>query len=75
MLEKPRAFSSNKYINYNLYKKVDDNQLTQICNQEIETLKKKMKSDINQFISAGFTQHMYNKYRVKTISIINAVKV
>ena len=75
MLEKPRAFSSNKYINYNLYKKVDDTMLTQLCNQEIETIKK-MKTDINQFLSAGFSQHMYNKYRVKpTFDIINAIKV
>ena len=75
MLEKPRAFSSNKYISYNMYKKVDDRMLTQLCNQEIETLKK-LKPDINQFLNTGFTKYMYDKYRIKpTFDIINALKV
>ena len=75
MLAKPREFSSNMSINYNLYNKVDDTQITELCNHELETLKK-VKPDINQFLNTGFTKYMYDKYRIKpTFDIINALKV
>ena len=75
MLGKPREFSSNKYINYNLYKKVDDTQITELCEHELETLKKS-KTDIKLFLSSGFEQHMYNKYRIKpSLDIISSLKV
>ena len=75
MLGKPREFSSNKYINYNLYEKVDDSTVIELCNHELESLKK-TKPNINEFLSAGFSQYMYDKYRIKpTFDIINALKL
>ena len=64
MLAKPLEYSSLKYINYNLYKKVDNEELSKICSNEIESLKK-IKKDIKSFVNTGFNQHMHKKYRFK----------
>ncbi len=75
MLAKPREFSSNMSINYNLYKKVDDSAITNLCNHELEALSK-VKPNINEFLNTGFSHFMYDKYRIKpTFDIINGLKV
>ena len=75
MLAKPSEFSSNMTINYNLYKKVDDSTVIDICNYELEALTK-LKPNIKEFVNTGFSHFMYDKYRIKpTYDIINTLKV
>ena len=71
LLAKPNEFSSHKYINYNLYKKVSDEKLSKICDNEIESLSK-IKTNIKAFVNTGFNQHLYKKYRFKpSVDMIN----
>ena len=64
VLETPYSFGSHKHSNYNLYKKVTDEEKINICNHEIDVLTKN-KKNVKEFIDSGaFKTLMYNKYRL-----------
>jgi hypothetical protein len=71
MLCSPHEFGSAKYVNYNLYKKVNTETIKRLCNSEIKNKIKNVK-EINKdnFIKNSLSELLYNKYRININSNI-----
>ena len=65
MLCDPHEFGSNKFINYNLYKKVNSDNIKNICKKEFSNKFKNFKEkNKDNFIKNSLPQLLYNKYRI-----------
>ena len=63
ILSKPRNFGSNKYSNKNLYEIINENEQKNICEREIENLKKNH-INIEDFMKSNFNNLMMRKYHL-----------
>lgn len=65
MLCSPHEFGSNKFVNYNLYKKVNRDTIKHLCETELSNKFKNFKeSNKDNFIKNSLPQLLYNKYRI-----------
>ena len=67
MLCKPLEYGSNQNKNEKLYKKVTNDDLIKLCNEEITNLKKNKTindSNIESYINSRLVQYMMEKYRI-----------
>ena len=66
ILDSPKYYGSNKFINYNLYRFANEDEIKNICNKETESFKKKYTTDdtLNNFMESGFSKYMMNRYRI-----------
>jgi hypothetical protein len=65
MLCDPLEFGSNKFSNEKLYKIVSNDELIQLCNDELTNLRKNKKlkdSNFESYINSGLNYRMMNKY-------------
>jgi hypothetical protein len=68
MLCSPHEFGSNKFVNYNLYKKVNRDTIKHLCEKELKNkfkvLNKDIKENKEQYINSSLPELLYNKYRI-----------
>ena len=67
MLSEPRAFGSNQNRNEKLYKKISNDEILSLCNEELNYMKKNRiinESKVDSYIKSGLVQHMMDKYRI-----------
>ena len=67
MLCDPSEFGSNKFANYNLYKKVNRDTIKHLCEKELKNKFKNFK-DFKElkdtYIMSSLPELLYNKYRI-----------
>ena len=67
MLAEPRTFGSNQNKNEKLYKKISNDKILSLCNEELNYMKKNRiinESNVDSYIKSGLVQHMMKKYRI-----------
>jgi hypothetical protein len=67
MLCKPLDYGSNQNKNEKLYKKVTNEALVKLCNEELTNMKKTKSindSNIESYIKSGLVQYMMEKYNI-----------
>ena len=66
ILDTPHNYGSNKFINYNLYRTVNDDEVKNIISKELETLKKKYptKDSLDSFMNSNFGNYVMKRYRI-----------
>ena len=70
MLCNPHEYGSGKYVNYNLYKKVNTETIKILCNSEIKNkLKNDKELNKDNFIKNSLPELLYNKYRINIKNI------
>jgi len=78
MLSEPLVFGSNQNRNEKLYKKISNEEILSLCNDELAYMKKNRiinESNIDSYIKSGLIQHMMNKYRISLdYTITNQLK-
>ena len=63
----PQEYGSNKFTNYKKNKKINSEEMIEICNSELKGLLKNnivKETNIKSFIRSGFAYHMRTKYAV-----------
>jgi hypothetical protein len=67
MLCHPLEFGSNKFRNEKLYKKISNDEILTLCNEELDYMKKNriiIESNVDSYINSGLVRHMMDKYRI-----------
>ena len=66
MLDIPYNHGSLKFINYNLYRTLKEDELKKIISKELETIKKKYptKESLDSFMNSNFNKLMMSRYRI-----------
>ena len=67
MLAEPRTFGSNQHKNEKLYKKISNDEIISLCNEELDYMKKNRiinESNVDSYIKSGLVRHMMDKYRI-----------
>ena len=78
IIAKPLVFGSCEIKNEKLYKKISNDEIISLCNEELNYMKKNRiinESNVDSYINSGLVQHMMNKYRIfASNSIIELLK-
>ena len=67
MLAKPYEFGSCQNRNEKLYKKISNDEILTLCNEELNYMKKNRiinESNVDSYIKSGLIQYMMDKYRI-----------
>ena len=67
MLAKPYEFGSCHNRNEKLYKKISNDEIILLCNEELNYMKKNRiinESNVDSYIKSGLIQYMMDKYRI-----------